>query len=63
MYSKEMSLKKRIRNGIILLSNAKIPARRVSNLVLQVYIHSTNPNEIDFVRPFSKKVLSYFSGR
>ena len=27
----------------------------------RVYVHSTSPNEIEFVRDFSKKVLPYFS--
>jgi coenzyme F420-dependent glucose-6-phosphate dehydrogenase len=26
----------------------------------RVYIHSTNPNEIEFVREIGKKVISYF---
>ncbi|HZD82964.1 MAG TPA: hypothetical protein VE076_08820, partial [Nitrososphaeraceae archaeon] len=26
----------------------------------KVYVHSTSPNEIDFIRGFGKKVLPYF---
>ena len=26
----------------------------------KVYVHSTSPNEIDFIREFGKKVLPYF---
>jgi hypothetical protein len=29
----------------------------------QIYIHSTSPDEIEFIRLFTKKVLPYFQGR